>query len=119
MRWRRIVKIAFAKARQALLEWTKIRHRAWLPGGLLGIGIGLPKHHYALANILVSESSFGAGQLNSAASDLVCAIVLGLELAFQVDVRDICFSWIAFVIIHFVLHVGSRSRACIGMGLPS
>ena len=46
------------------------------------------------------------------------AIVLGLELAFQVDMRDNLFL-IAFVIIHFVLRVGSRSRDWIGMGLPS
>ena len=50
--------------------------------------------------------------------DWSCAIVLGLELAFQVDMRD-NLSLIAFVIIHVVLHVGSRSRAWIGMGLPS
>ena len=50
--------------------------------------------------------------------DWSCAIAFGLELAFQVDMRD-NLSLIAFVIIHVVLHVGSRSRAWIGMGLPS
>ena len=46
------------------------------------------------------------------------AIVFGLELTFQVDMRD-NFCLIAVVILHFVLHVGSRSRAWIGMGFTS
>ena len=69
----------------------------------------------------VAKSSIGACQLVEKCSLAACAIraiVFGLELAFQVDMRD-KLSLIAFVILHFVLHVGSRSRAWIGMGLPS
>ena len=47
-----------------------------------------------------------------------CAVVLGLELAFQVDMRGTLFV-IVCVIVCLVSFVGMRSRPWIGMGFPS
>ena len=77
------------------------------------------------ANVTIPLTELGASHWGGGKIDLVtcvtdwsCAVVLGLELAFQCEMRE-ALSLIAFVILHFVLHVGSRSRAWIGMGLPS
>ena len=47
-----------------------------------------------------------------------CAVVLGLELAFQVDMRGTLFVFVC-VIVCLVSFVGMRSRPRIGIGFPS